>query len=358
MKKLYTAAALALASISMANAQALKIENNFVMKTCALLPEGTHPIVYTQDDGTESVKCPLQSKINGISDKVATAFLDDNYTSLPLSGGTAGGTNYHVLEQDYTDPETGVSFAKGAYSCLNTNTAICLYDTSNPQGMRNIKQVIFYLASGGQLQFYARQYEGTSTGTDYCHFEGDPTNRKLKQYYAPGFSTPLEGKAQWYEMHFTKPLKLVVDLTNATGTSDEMKNASVNVNLDFGTTDVVKALLQYYEKATDESGKTVQGSELIPWTADSKFAFQFKKKSYVMGIAIICGTDGAQTRTIDLSENEPQWSSPTGIQQVMTNAISPAMGKIYSIDGRFVGTDKESLSRGLYIQNGKKFVIR
>lgn len=134
MKKIYVIALMAMTGVTMANAQALKLENNFVMKTCALLPEGTEPIITQQEvDGEmkDVVKCPQESKINGIADKVANAFIDDDFNALPLSGGTANGINYHVLEQDYTDPETGISFKAGTYSCLNSNTAINLYDSYN-----------------------------------------------------------------------------------------------------------------------------------------------------------------------------------------------------------------------------------
>lgn len=358
MKKIYAIALMALAGVTMANAQAFKIENNFVMKTCALLPEGTEPIITQQEvEGvpTDVVKCPLESKINGVADKVANAFLDKEYNALPLSGGTANGTNYHVLEQDYEDPETGISFKAGTYSCLNSNTAINLYDSYNPQGMANIKQVIFYLASSGQLQFYARQYEGTNTGNDYCHFEGDPTNRKLKIYQAPGFSTPRTDAAQWYEMHFTKPLKLIVDLTNAKGTQEEMTAGNLEPNKGGGDTEVVKALLQYYEKAYDADNNMIQGQNLIPWTADSKFAFQFKKKAYVMGVAIICGTEGAKTRTIDLSEDEPKWSDPvtSGISSITTSEPAAKNGAMYNLAGQRISAP---VSGQLYIQNGKKYI--
>lgn len=46
----------------------------------------------------------------------------------------------------------------------------------------------------------------------------------------------------------------------------------------------------------------------------------------------------------------------TGITTINT-AVAPANGRIYSIDGRFVGTEKAALTKGLYIQNGKKFVV-
>lgn len=49
----------------------------------------------------------------------------------------------------------------------------------------------------------------------------------------------------------------------------------------------------------------------------------------------------------------------TGINNVVTDTTAaPTDGKIYTIDGRYVGTDKAALSKGLYIQNGKKFIVK
>ena len=45
----------------------------------------------------------------------------------------------------------------------------------------------------------------------------------------------------------------------------------------------------------------------------------------------------------------------TGIQGIQT-VTRPADGKIYSIDGRYVGTDFSVLKHGMYIVNGKKVV--
>ena len=48
-----------------------------------------------------------------------------------------------------------------------------------------------------------------------------------------------------------------------------------------------------------------------------------------------------------------------GIESITT--IAPVVkenNNIYSIDGRFVGTEKASLKSGLYIMNGKKVVVK
>lgn len=60
--------------------------------------------------------------------------------------------------------------------------------------------------------------------------------------------------------------------------------------------------------------------------------------------------------------NSPKYDAlgtSTGIDSIVTeNSVKPADNKIYSIDGRFVGTEKAGLVKGLYIQNGKKFVVK
>lgn len=47
----------------------------------------------------------------------------------------------------------------------------------------------------------------------------------------------------------------------------------------------------------------------------------------------------------------------TGIIKV-ENDIFQENGRVYSIDGRYVGDSKENLSRGIYIQNGRKFIVK
>lgn len=51
-------------------------------------------------------------------------------------------------------------------------------------------------------------------------------------------------------------------------------------------------------------------------------------------------------------------SMTTGIEDITTSVVAPANNNIYSIDGRFVGTEKASLKSGLYIMNGKKVVVK
>lgn len=341
MKKIYTLALMALVGVASANAQALKLDKNYVIKTALKVADGQ---TVTEDKKGDEVNKEML-------DKIAGAFIDENYTAIPVSGGTAAGANYHNLTADYTDPETGISFKAGTYATLNSNTEIKFKDAYNPQGLSNIKQVIFYLASQGQLGFYAREYN-EDADANYVNFEGDPTNRKLKSYKAPGFSTET-----WTEMNFAKPLKLVVDLTNKQGTDDEMSNANLDVNKNDEGVEVVNSYLQFYEQAKDADSKIIQGENLIPWTADRRFEIAFKKKAYVMGIALISATEGAKTMSFDITGDQTEWteSGTDGISEVANNAVK-ANANIYSIDGKFVGTNEAALSKGIYVKNGKKFV--
>ena len=47
----------------------------------------------------------------------------------------------------------------------------------------------------------------------------------------------------------------------------------------------------------------------------------------------------------------------SGIEHITVKKDTEGNGKIYSIDGRYLGTDKTKLSKGLYIINGKKVIF-
>ncbi len=48
---------------------------------------------------------------------------------------------------------------------------------------------------------------------------------------------------------------------------------------------------------------------------------------------------------------------PTGIIRVEKDIFNEN-GRIYSMDGRYVGDSRENLSRGIYVQNGRKFIVK
>ena len=57
-----------------------------------------------------------------------------------------------------------------------------------------------------------------------------------------------------------------------------------------------------------------------------------------------------------IADNYGTFGTTTGIDNIVNKVEKVADNKIYSIDGRYVGTDKEALANGLYIQDGRKFI--
>lgn len=51
-------------------------------------------------------------------------------------------------------------------------------------------------------------------------------------------------------------------------------------------------------------------------------------------------------------------NAPTAIEHIAAPAAPVQDGRIFTLDGRYVGTDKSRLHRGIYIVNGKKVVIK
>lgn len=70
---------------------------------------------------------------------------------------------------------------------------------------------------------------------------------------------------------------------------------------------------------------------------------------------IIGSGSGNQLYAIGFANTETQ--STSGISSITQDSTAaPSDGKIYTIDGRYAGTDKEILPKGIYITGGKKFI--
>ena len=80
-------------------------------------------------------------------------------------------------------------------------------------------------------------------------------------------------------------------------------------------------------------------------------------KYYIFG-----AETGANTDLYSLAftpYSDANYGGTTGIENVVTSTVAtPADGKIYTIDGRYVGKEKANLGKGLYIMDGKKFVVK
>ena len=106
----------------------------------------------------------------------------------------------------------------------------------------------------------------------------------------------------------------------------------------------------------------IEGAATLNVEADMKTA-AFTNYSLELDInGPVTFTFSSDAAAFILDEVKVTSSVSTGIDNVITvtgtDGIRPADNRIYSIDGRYVGTDDTKLGKGLYIRNGKKFIKR
>ena len=98
-------------------------------------------------------------------------------------------------------------------------------------------------------------------------------------------------------------------------------------------------------------------NDLYPYNGiDSIKGFKMLDES-ILGRSIfnITETDGVDINNRYVSFDFRD-SITTGIQSAAIKETNVSDNRIYTLDGRFVGTDKDILPRGIYIQDRKKFV--
>ena len=96
--------------------------------------------------------------------------------------------------------------------------------------------------------------------------------------------------------------------------------------------------------------------------------YPYNRIDYISGFKMFDGSILAKS-IINIKENDGGNSNnnyvsfefknrlvPTGIQSLSIIERSTSDNRIYTLDGRYVGTDASILPHGIYIQNNKKFV--
>jgi len=341
MKKIYTIALMALIGAAGANAQALKLDRNY--------------IIYTEHNGADNMNTVLEN-----------VFLDADYNTFPVTGGNLSEVKHH-LTKDYSDPETGVTIKAGDYKFVSAANEIKFKDSYSKQGLKNIKKVIFYIGGAGQLQTYTRLTLKDEDGDKNVNFEGDPTNRSWQYYCAPDLQwgpNPDGDKRDDMDLTYSSPLKLTVDLTNNTdGTDEEINTEKYKVNAggavcqgtsgawyyDYGVSgEPVKEkrmLLQFYEQAKDADNNIVQGENKIAWTPENRFGIALKK-AFLMAVAFICADDNVETKSINIKDGANAGWTTTGIDNVIRNNVAEkSVEAVYTIDGMRVN----ALGKGVNI---------
>ena len=68
-------------------------------------------------------------------------------------------------------------------------------------------------------------------------------------------------------------------------------------------------------------------------------------------------TGEAKAFTFSMSFDEDPYVETTGISEMKASVMAND-GKIYTVNGQYVGTSREGLAKGVYVINGKKFIIK
>ena len=359
MKKIYTLALLAFAGVVTANAQAFKLDKNYV--------------IYTDHNGTDNIVNALEG-----------AFLDDDFNTFPVSGGKVADVT-HKLTKDYTDPETGVTIKAGEYKFISTATEIKFKDAYNKQGLKNIKKVIAYIGGIGSNTAYVRLTQKDEDGENYVNYEGEPeTNRAWSYYCAPNLELgpkPDGDKKDDSYLTYSSPIKLTIDLTNnQTGTEEDISGHKLYVNANKssffqGTSNAwycdyqelepgkpvteKNMFMQFYEQkkeVVDGKDKISRGDNLIAWSAENRYSVALKKGAFIMALAFICNDENAETMSINVKDGvNAKWVSGTsGITSITTDGQNVVKkGAMYNLAGQRIAAP---VSGQLYIQDGKKYI--
>lgn len=112
-----------------------------------------------------------------------------------------------------------------------------------------------------------------------------------------------------------------------------------------------------YKNFRNDGGEADLSAEPVEYERGEKNAPAYVEGAVTAGRNYGLVGGGAKNLTLHQITFVP--GEGTGINNVVTDTTAaPADGKIYTIDGRYAGTDKAALDKGLYIQNGKKFIVK
>ncbi len=275
---------------------------------------------------------------------------DGTCTKLVLVDGTDYEFPYAITASEVVYQRNFPSFIDGK----NCFTIFLPYAVKLPEGIRAYN--LDYLKSETVIEY------GVPKITETYMFNSIPDKGTLEAN-RPYLLRITDGKA-----HSSEEFKAVDNPVNIAASGTEkcagllkpqcyVKGESDQSYAFYGSTERTST---YWYKDGNIGGETKK--ELVPWvlnrnspTEDVWRQFSTKNEAFVPPfrgfIMSIPGTSGAKQFMV-LSERET-----TGINDVTTDAdAQQGAQRIYTIDGRYVGTDFDSLPSGMYIMKGKKIL--
>lgn len=284
-------------------------------------------------------------------------------TGLPWAGADVPNTGLFKLQNGYEDPQTGFKMDAGAYHVKRVANQVYFKDDNFPAGISNIKQVVFYLIMGWQVQTSIFISDGE--GGDYTANRISSDSNYKFSYADPGYSNvdgefdPVDGTTA--VQNCSKIFKYVFDLTNTVAPTDPTNPEKIVVEEKDGET-----VLHYvfFDKSGEYTDKAY--GPQVTWTKDLSFCIgDGKKGGHMVGVAFICGDENVQTMYMNVSdganaawgENKGAYGSPLdsgsdGISSITTGETK-GNGAMYNLAGQRISAPVRGQ---LYIQNGKKLI--
>lgn len=101
-----------------------------------------------------------------------------------------------------------------------------------------------------------------------------------------------------------------------------------------------------------DTGETVTIGDIVVGKFVTRLTFS--------GDDVVLNFDDGTSQTADMSLVSISLTYDNGNENAITDITSPAdvSTRIYSVSGQYVGNSTDGLSKGLYIVNGKKIIVK
>ena len=145
------------------------------------------------------------------------------------------------------------------------------------------------------------------------------------------------------------------DVTNFNDKINKLQNKIIQLQNKKGANDLINRCLVYsdyiYQKLDDKiSEKEAKIRELLQEEVNTLFGQMYHgNRDISIDSNFKVSTRVNEDETVDAS---------TGIEEIEAASSNNVDNKIYSISGQFVGDSLNGLSKGLYIVNGKKYLVK
>lgn len=330
----------------------------------ATITKGTTNLYHFELDEANSNFC-LQTNLKASSDSTVR-YNFNNDTSIYQTA-KAWDENRNVLTLRDLSPNIKYTSSGNTYN-----------DGINTFDYITIKGITVYEGYGGDLALKETATDNTtSIGSDNTIYYGTTITRPLTKENWAGIVLPYDLTSDEIETYFGSGAKVATFSDVTTGTDGDVTfNFSTTTDtiaagtpfLVYPTVEVTDTLPIKYTTLINSVTETTINGYTFTGTYDYKtlpsgsiYVASGNVFKIADGTGSINGfrayfTTTTSAKSIQLSIDNNNIS--TGIEGISTDATSSDSYKVYNLNGQYVGDSLDGLTSGVYIQNGKKVVVK